>query len=136
MKKALILCTANSCRSQMAEGWLRHLGGERFEVFSAGIRNDGVNATAIKIMAEMGVDISTHTSDCVDKYLGENFDLVITVCGGAKESCPAFIGKVGQRLHWPFDDPADASGSEEDILDEFRRISAQIRSKIVQFLEE
>ncbi|NOY45513.1 MAG: arsenate reductase ArsC [Deltaproteobacteria bacterium] len=135
-KKVLFLCTGNSCRSQMAEGWLRHLGGDRYVVFSAGTRPQGLNPLAIRVMAEAGVDISSHTSDPVERYLGEDFDLVVTVCGGAKESCPVFVGRVKDRRHWPFDDPAEAVGTEDEILAKFRRVRDEIRRKVEAYLGE
>lgn len=130
------MCTANSCRSQMAEGWLRKLGGERYEVFSAGLRSEGVNPIAAKVMAEAGVDLSGHTSDPVAKYLGEDFDLLVTVCDGAKESCPVFSGRVAERQHWSFEDPAATTGSEEEVTAEFRRIRDLIRERVASFLAE
>ncbi|WP_461395710.1 arsenate reductase ArsC [Deferrisoma sp.] len=135
-KRVLFLCTGNSCRSQMAEGWLRHLGGDRYEVFSAGTRPQGLNPRAVRVMAEAGVDISGHTSDPVEKYLGEDFDLVVTVCGGAKESCPVFVGRVKDRQHWPFDDPAEAAGTEEEVMAVFRRVRDEIRARVEAFLRE
>ncbi|GAB4263753.1 MAG: arsenate reductase ArsC [Deferrisomatales bacterium] len=135
-RRVLFLCTGNSCRSQMAEGWLRHLGGERFEVFSAGTEPQGVNPRAVQVMAEAGVDISGHTSDPVQKYLDRDFDWVITVCGGARESCPVFLGRVRGRQHWPVDDPAGAEGSEEEVLAVFRRVRDEIRDRVESFLKE
>ncbi len=134
--KVLILCTANSCRSQMAHGWFNHLGKGRVTACSAGLRADGVNKLAVEVMKEVGVDISHHTSDCVDRYLGQDFDLVITVCAGAERKCPVFTGKVGRRLHWPFDDPAGATGSEEMVVHKFQRIRDQIGAKVAAFLTE
>ncbi len=135
-KRVLFLCTGNSCRSQMAEGWLRNLAGDRYEVFSAGTRPQGLNPLAVRVMAEAGVDISGHTSDPVEKYLGQDFDLVVTVCGGAKESCPVFVGRVKDRQHWPFDDPAGAMGTQEQILAVFRRVRDEIRARVEAFLNE
>ncbi len=135
-KKVLFLCTGNSCRSQMAEGWLRHLGGNRYEAVSAGTRPQGVNPLAVRVMAEVGVDISGHTSDPVEKYLGEDLDLVVTVCDAARESCPVFAGRVKERRHWPFEDPAGATGTDEEILAVFRRVRDQIRRRIEAFLRE
>ncbi len=132
----LFLCTGNSCRSQMAEGWLRQLGGDRYEVFSAGLETHGVNPRAVQVMAEAGVDIAGHTSTAVDEHRGEDFDLLVTVCGAAEESCPVFLGNVAERRHWPFDDPAAASGSEEEILAVFRRVRDEIRARVGGFLEE
>lgn len=133
-KRVLLLCTGNSCRSQMAEGWLRHLGGDRYEALSAGTRPQGVNPLAVRVMAEAGVDISGHRSKSVDELLGEDLDLLVTVCGGARESCPVFLGKVKERQHWPFDDPAEAQGPEEGVLHVFRRVRDEIRRRVEQFL--
>ena len=132
----LFLCTGNSCRSQMAEGWLRHLGGERVEALSAGTDPKGVNPLTVRVMAEAGVDISAQRSKSVDEFLGQDLDLLVTVCGGAKESCPVFLGKVGERRHWPIDDPAEAQGTEEEVLTIFRRVRDEIRARVESFLEE
>ena len=133
-KRLLFLCTGNSCRSQMAHGWLAHLGGDRYDVYSAGLETHGVNPRAIQVMDEVGVDISHHTSNFVTEHLGESFDLLVTVCGGAKETCPLFVGEVKERQHWPFDDPAGASGSEAEILVAFRRVRDENRSRVEAFL--
>jgi len=135
-KRVLFLCTGNSCRSQMAEGWMRQLGGDRYEVFSAGTRPQGVNPSAVRVMAEAGVDLSAHRAKSVDAFLGRDLDLLITVCGGAKESCPVFLGNVRERRHWPFDDPAGARGSEEEVLNVFRRVRDQIRARVHLLLGE
>lgn len=119
MLKVLVLCTGNSCRSQIAEGYLRHFGKGDLEVYSAGIETHGVNPRAIQVMKEDGVDISRHTSNHVDEYGDIKFDWVITVCDNAKENCPYFPGDV-KRLHHNFPDPAKATGSEEQILSSFR----------------
>ncbi len=125
--KVLILCTGNSCRSQMAHGFLQSFD-PKLEIFSAGTEASGqLNARAVKAMAEVGIDISSHTSDSVEMYLNETWDYVITVCGGANESCPAFVGKVAHRLHIGFDDPSHATGSPEFIESEFRRVRDEIR---------
>jgi arsenate reductase (thioredoxin) len=129
--RILILCTGNSCRSQMAEGWLRHLGCKN--VWSAGLEAHGVNPRAIKAMAEAGVDISTHTSNVVEEYLGLEFDVVLTVCDHANETCPAFPSHA-QKLHHSFPDPADARGAEDEILNEFRRVRDLIREYCQQML--
>ncbi len=125
--KVLILCTGNSCRSQMAHGFMKSFDA-RMQVESAGTKAAGrLNAGAVKAMAEIGIDISGHTSDAVEKYLGEEWDYVVTVCGGANESCPAFIGKVKHRIHIGFDDPSHVEGTQEFIDSEFRRVREQIR---------
>jgi len=135
MKRVLFLCTGNSCRSQMAEGWLRHLAGESFAAFSAGTHPAGQNPLAARVMAEAGVDISGQASKGVEVYAGQAFDWVITVCDQARESCPVFPGAC-QQLHWSFADPAAVSGSEAEKLPVFRRVRDQIRRRIEQFLEE
>ncbi len=127
--RVLILCTGNSCRSQMAHGFLQSFDKD-LEVYSAGTEASGrLNAGAVKAMVEVGVDISTHTSDSVAKYLGEAWDYVITVCGGANESCPAFVGKVKHRLHIGFDDPSHAVGTAEFVQSEFCRVRDEIRER-------
>ena len=136
MKRVLFLCTGNSCRSQMAHGWLAALGGEEYEVLSAGIETHGVNPRAVQVMAEAGVDIRRHTSNKIDEYLDREIDLLVSVCSGAREACPVFTGKVAERQHWPFDDPAGAEGSEEQILAEFRRVRDEIKSQVQVFLRE
>jgi arsenate reductase len=131
-KSVLILCTGNSCRSQMAEGYLKHFDSE-LTVYSAGtIPSTAVNPKAIQVMKEIGIDISDGKPDNVNKYLEQSFDYVITVCGDAKETCPVFIGNVKEQLHIGFEDPADATGADEEILSEFRRIRDEIK---VDFLE-
>ena len=125
--KILILCTGNSCRSQMAHGFLQSFDPE-LTVRSAGTEASGrLNTSAVKVMAETGIDISHHTSDFVDQYLNDEWDYVITVCGGANEVCPAFLGKVKHRLHIGFDDPSHATGSEEYIYNEFIRVRDEIK---------
>ncbi len=134
--KVLILCTGNSCRSQMAHGFLQSYD-PNIKVCSAGTEASGkLNPGAVKAMAEIGIDISHHTSDQVDKYLGEEWDYVITVCGGANEVCPAFIGKVKKRLHIGFDDPSDAVGTPEFIESEFRRVRDEIKVAFRKFYDE
>jgi arsenate reductase len=125
--KVLFLCTGNSCRSQMAEGWARHLEGNIIDVYSAGIRPIGVSRRAIKVMAEAGVDISTHSSKCVDELLKTDFDYVVTLCDNAAASCPKFGGKA-KVIHKPFNDPYFASGSEEDIMEVFRKVRGEIKA--------
>ena len=125
--KILILCTGNSCRSQMAHGFLQSFSKD-ITVCSAGTEASGkLNPGAVKAMAEIGIDISGHTSDWVDKYLNDEWDYVITVCGGANETCPTFIGKVKQRLHIGFDDPSDAVGTDEFIWSEYIRVRDEIK---------
>ncbi len=131
--KILILCTGNSCRSQMAEGFLKHFDSN-LHVRSAGTNPTGqVNPNAVKVMAEINIDISSGIPENVDKYLDEEWDYVITVCGHANETCPTFSGKVKQRLHIGFDDPADATGIEKDILAEFRRVRNEIEQDFKTF---
>lgn len=131
--KILILCTGNSCRSQMAHGFLQSFDSE-LEVYSAGTSpTDEVNAKAVEVMAEVGIDISSHSPKHVGCYLNEVWDYVITVCGGAKESCPIFMGKVKHRLHIGFDDPSHLTGSTEFIMSEFRRVRNEIRQQFYNF---
>jgi arsenate reductase len=132
-KRVLILCTGNSARSQMAEGLLRHDGGDAFDVSSAGVEASFVRPQAIKVMSEIGIDISGHCSKSVDEFLGQEFDYVITVCDNANVRCPVFPGKT-ERIHWSFDDPAAAVGEEEVILDTFRRVRDEIREKLRAFI--
>ncbi|HEX2865876.1 MAG TPA: arsenate reductase ArsC [Ignavibacteriales bacterium] len=135
-KRILILCTGNSCRSQMAEGFLKSFDKD-LEVFSAGTKPASkVNPFAVKVMREIGIDISQEHPKDVEKFLGQPFDYVITVCGNAKETCPVFMGKVEHRLHIGFDDPADATGSEEEILLEFRRVRDEIEHDFHKFYKE
>jgi arsenate reductase len=134
--KVLILCTGNSCRSQMAHGFLQSFDS-RITVCSAGTQASGkLNQKAVAAMLEAGLDISNHTSDSVETYLNEEWDYVITVCGGANESCPAFLGKVKQRLHIGFDDPSHAVGTEEYIWSEFIRVRDEIKAGFYQFYVE
>ena len=131
--KVLILCTGNSCRSQMAHGFLQSFD-KSLEVHSAGTQPaPQVNPLAVGVMKEAGIDISLHTPKNVGIYLNDAWDYVITVCGGANETCPTFIGKVGKRLHIGFDDPSDAQGSEEFVTSEFRRVRDEIRKRIAEF---
>ncbi len=134
--KILILCTGNSCRSQMAHGFLESFD-DRFTVRSAGTEASGkLNEKAVAAMKEIGIDISHHTSDPVDKYLGEEWDYVITVCGGANETCPAFMGKVKHRLHIGFDDPSHVTGSEDHIWSEFIRVRDEIKEGFYKLYKE
>ncbi len=125
MKNILVLCTGNSCRSQIAEGYLRHYAGENANVYSAGVETHGVNPRAISIMNEVGIDISNHTSNHIDEYGNINFDFIITVCDNAKERCPYFPSKA-ERFHYNFPDPAKSTGTEEEIMNEFRRVRVLI----------
>ncbi len=127
--KVLFLCTGNSCRSQMAEGWARHLKGDIIEAFSAGIRPIGVSSRAIEVMAEVGVDISMYSSNHIDEYSGIDFDYVVTLCDNAAASCPVFSGKA-RVIHKPFTDPYFASGSEEKIMAAFRKVRDDIKAFI------
>lgn len=132
-KRILILCTGNSCRSQMAEGFLKSFDPE-LEVFSAGTNPAArVSPNAIRVMAEKGIDISSEYPKDVNRFLGESFDYVITVCDNAKETCPVFMGKVNSRLHIGFDDPAEAKGSEEEVLSVFRRVRDEISRDFYEF---
>ncbi len=131
-KKVLFLCTGNSCRSQIAEGYLKHLAGEKFDVYSAGLEPSQVNPNAIRVMKEENIDISFHTSDDINKFINEDFDYIVTVCDNAKENCPYFPGDA-IRIHWSFEDPADATGSEEEVLAVFREVRDQIKKRIIDF---
>ena len=132
----LILCTGNSCRSQMAHGFLQSFD-KRINVQSAGTEASGkLNEKAVAAMKEIGIDISHHTSDPVDKYLNDEWDYVITVCGGANETCPAFMGKVKHRLHIGFDDPSHAIGTDEFIWSEFIRVRDEIKAAFYKLYNE
>jgi arsenate reductase (thioredoxin) len=128
-QRVLFICTHNSARSQMAEGLLRHFGGERFEVESAGTEETQVRPLAIRAMKELGIDISGQSSKTLERFVDEPWDYVITVCDQANESCPIFPGGA-QRLHWSFDDPSAARGSEEEQLALFRRVRDEILDRI------
>lgn len=136
-EKILILCTGNSCRSQMAEGFLKSFD-KKLEVFSAGIKPaEKVNPLAIKAMNEIGIDISRGIPENVDKYIDQSFDYVITVCDNAKETCPVFVGKVKHRLHIGFEDPAEAEGTEEEVMNVFRRVRDEIKKEFYElYLKE
>jgi len=134
--KVLILCTGNSCRSQMAHGFLQSFD-KRIQVESAGTEASGkLNHKAVEVMKEIGIDISNHTSDSVDIYLGQEWDYVITVCGGANEKCPAFLGKVKHRLHMGYDDPSHVVGTPEFIQSEYYRVRDEIKDGFSKFYEE
>jgi arsenate reductase len=134
MKRVLILCTGNSCRSQMSEGWLRHFGKDNVEVFSAGTRPSFVNPVAIEVMKEAGVDISSHHSKSVDEFVGKELDYVVTVCDNAREECPYLPGSH-TTIHMPFEDPSFVEGSTEERLKEFRRVRDIIRDEMKGFAE-
>lgn len=125
-KRILVLCTGNSCRSQMAEGWLRYYAGDTAEIFSAGVEAHGLNPRAVQVMKEAGIDISHHTSKTVEDLGSQEFDVVITVCDNARERCPYFPARVLQ-LHQNFQDPARFVGTDQEILDVFRAVCEQIR---------
>jgi arsenate reductase (thioredoxin) len=131
--RVLFLCTHNSARSQMAEGLLRHLAGDRFEVMSAGTEATLVKPEAMRAMAELGVDISGQESKTLERYLGEPFDYVVTVCDAANEACPVFPG-AKSRLHWSFRDPSEATGDEEERLGVFREVRDEILARIEEEL--
>ncbi|HLW10890.1 MAG TPA: arsenate reductase ArsC [Fermentimonas sp.] len=134
--KILILCTGNSCRSQMAHGFLQSFDN-RLQVESAGTEASGkLNSTAVQVMKEIGIDISQHTSDEVSKYLDQKWNYVVTVCGGANENCPVFTGEVENRLHIDFDDPSHAEGTSEFIMSEFYRVRDEIKEAFYKFYLE
>ena len=135
MKRILVLCTGNSCRSQMAEGYLRHFAGNKAEVYSAGIETHGVNSKAIEVMKEDGIDISHHTSNNVNEYRNVDFDFIITVCDNAKEHCPVFPSKA-KKFHHNFPDPAKATGSEDEIMQQFRNVRDDIKTFSEQFVKD
>jgi len=134
-RRVLFLCTHNSARSQMAEGLLRHLAGDRFDASSAGTEATHIRPLAIRAMAEQGIDISHQESKTLDRYLGQSFDAVITVCDQANEACPVFLG-AKERLHWSFPDPSRATGTEEEQLAVYRDVRDAIRTRIEQGLIE
>jgi arsenate reductase len=133
-KKVLFLCTGNSCRSQMAEGFLRNIGGDAYEAHSAGTKPTALNPLAIEVMREAGIDISGQRSKNASEYLGTHFPFIITVCDNAKEHCPIFPGPA-MRQHWPFEDPADATGSHDERLVVFRKVRDQIAARVKEFVE-
>jgi len=135
MKRILILCTGNSCRSQMAEGFLKTLNDE-LEVYSAGTKPaENVNPFAVKAMKEIGIDISEGVAENVDKYLSHSFDYVITVCDNAKETCPVFMGDVKHKFHIGFDDPADAVGTEEEVMPVYNRVRDEIKKEFLKLYQ-
>ncbi len=134
MKSVLILCTGNSCRSQMAEGFLKHYGAGKIDVESAGSEPSRVNPIAIRVMKEAGVDISGHRSKHFNEFAGRRFDTVITVCDNADRNCPIFPAGT-ERLHWPFPDPPHGQAESEDVLAEFRRVRDLIHARFKAFVE-
>ena len=134
-ERVLFLCTHNSARSQMAESWLRALAGGRYEAASAGTEATQVHPLAIRAMAEVGIDLTPHTSKIFDRFLHDRWDWVITVCDAANEACPVFP-RAAQRLHWSFDDPSRTAGTEEARLAVFRRIREEIREKLLSWLAD
>lgn len=134
MKNILVLCTGNSCRSQIADGYLKHFAGDKANIYSAGIETHGVNTKAIKVMAEDYIDISSNTSNHVDEYINIPFDYVITVCDNANEACPFFPGDV-KHFHYNFPDPAKAVGTEDEILQEFIRVRDMVKVYCADFVE-
>ncbi|WP_254561097.1 arsenate reductase ArsC [Dyadobacter diqingensis] len=135
MKKILVLCTGNSCRSQIAEGYLKHFAGEKAVVYSAGVETHGVNPRAIAVMAEDGIDISNHTSNNVNEYQDVDFDFVITVCDNAKERCPYFPTNA-IKFHHNFPDPAKAVGDEAQVRESFRSVREMIKTYSENFVNE
>ena len=134
-KRILVLCTGNSARSQMGEGLFRHIGGEGWEVHSAGTKPSLLRPEAIAVMKELGIDISGHRSKSVDEFAGQFFDYVITVCDNARDNCPVFPSNA-ERIHWSFEDPAAVEGSEEVRLAAFRRIRDQIHDRVNEFFAQ
>lgn len=134
-KKILVLCTGNSCRSQITEGYLRYFTGNKAEVYSAGIETHGVNRRAVETMKEDGVDISHYTSNNIDEYCNIDFDYIITVCDNAKEHCPFFPTKA-KKFHQNFRDPAKATGTEEEIKAQFRQVRDQIKVYCKVFIDD
>lgn len=134
-QKILVLCTGNSCRSQIAEGYLRYFAGKKADVYSAGVETHGVNPKAIATMKEDGINISNHTSNNIDEYRNIDFDFIITVCDNAKERCPFFPTKA-KKFHYNFPDPAKATGTDEEIAEEFRKVRQQIKAYCKDFITE
>lgn len=130
--KLMFLCTGNSCRSQMADGLAKKIGGDRFEVYSAGVEAHGINPRAIQIMAELHIDISKNTSDIIDPNLLNEMDYVITLCEDAEERCPTIPVHV-TKYHWPFPDPAKSTGTDEEIMEEFRTVRDAIAKRLRSF---
>ena len=128
-KRVLFLCTHNSCRSQMAEGLLRHYGGRRFHVYSAGTSPSRIHPMAIKVMAEKGISLTNQRSKSIDEFLGQGFDIIVTTCDIARDRCPVFPGQ-GKRLHWDLEDPAETGGSREEKREVFRRVRDELEKLI------
>lgn len=137
MKKPLVyfLCTGNSCRSQMADGFLKALGSDKYEVKSAGLEAHGLNPRAVQVMQEAGIDISEHSSDVIDQAILNQADYIITLCGHADDHCPIIMNPKAKRWHWGFDDPAKATGTEEEIMATFKDVRDQIKDRIERFIE-
>ena len=133
-KRVLFLCTVNSSRSQMAEGFINHFFGDKIAAFSAGTEATYVNPNAIEVMKEIGIDISRHQSKNLTAFDGQNFDYVITLCSSANETCPLYIGGT-KKMHIGFDDPAKAKGSKEEVLQEFRHVRDEIKKKLTAFFQ-
>lgn len=133
--KIMFLCTGNSCRSQMADGLAKKLGGDSLEIHSAGLEAHGLNPRAVKVMGEIGIDISGNTSDVINAELLNQMDYAITLCGDAEERCPLTPPSV-TKYHWPFPDPAKATGTEEEIMEQFRTVRDSIAKRIEQFIRE
>ena len=131
-KRVLFICTANSCRSQMAEGIVNHYLGDKIEAFSAGVAPTSVHSRAIRAMKEIGIDISGQRSKSMDEFADQHFDYVITLCDSANEQCPLFFGGV-KKIHMGFDDPAAATGTDEEIMAAFRRVRDEIKNKLLEF---
>jgi arsenate reductase (thioredoxin) len=133
MEKILVLCTGNSCRSQIAEGYLKHFTSNKAKIYSAGVETHGVNPRAIATMNEDGIDISKHTSNNIEEYKNIDFDFIITVCDNARERCPFFPSNA-KKIHYNFPDPAKAKGTEEEILEEFRKVRQMIKDYCEEFV--
>jgi arsenate reductase len=134
-KRILVVCTGNSCRSQIAEGYLHHFAGDKAEVYSAGVETHGVNPGAVETMKEDGIDISNHTSNNIDEYRNIDFDFVITVCDNAKERCP-FFATTAKKFHQNFADPAKATGTEKEIKEQFSKVRQQIKEYCRKFVAD
>ncbi len=135
-ERVLFMCVHNSCRSQMAQGFLNAMASASFEAYSAGSEPTSVNPLAIRVMSEVGIDISGHSSKHVGEFADRRFDYAITVCADEGAGCPVFVGRAAHRLHWEFEDPAAATGTEAEILETFRRVRDEIRSRIESFIAD